>query len=294
MILITGATGTVGQELVTQLLEADQPVRVFTRDASKLSGLAGKVEIAEGDLYQPETLEPALRSVERMFLLDFEPEQVRCILKAARGTDLKHIVKLSTIEAGHDPMIGHGKSHREREIMIEDSGLDWTFLRPTIFMSNAFEWLATIQQEGKVYYAGGKGRVSPIDPWDVANVAAAALTGERYAGKGYPLTGPELLSFGDMTHILSQVLGRQLEYVDIPDSAVAEHYRQAGLPAYVVDGLVEAFAAVRTGRFAYTTDWVERLTGQAPRTFRQWCQANGNAFSTPSGQAMNAQRMQAS
>ena len=278
MILITGATGTVGQALIQQLVKANEPIRVFTRDAAKVTHLADRAEIAVGDLYQPETLVPALRDVERMFLLDFESEQVRRTLEAARRTGLKHIVKLSTIEAGNEPMIGHGKSHREREKLIEASGLDWTFLRPTIFMSNAFEWLPTIQQDGKVYYAGGDGQVSPIDPWDIAAVAVAALTKDGHAGQGYALTGSELLSFGDMTRILADVLDRPLEYVDIPDSAVAPHYLQVGLPAHVVDGLVEAFAAIRIGRFAYTTDWVQRITGCTPRTFQQWCQENKGAF----------------
>jgi len=279
MILITGATGTVGKALVQQLLEAKQPVRVFTRHAGKVAHLAGQVEIVTGDFNRPETLEPALRGVERMFLLDFDRQQVQHILEVSRMVGLKHIVKLSTIEAGHDPMIGHGKFHREREKLIEASGLDWTFLRPTMFMSNAFDWLPGIRQAGKVFYAGGRGQVSPIDPGDVAAVAAAALTGEGHAGQGYALTGPELLSFGDMTCILSEVLGRPLEYVDIPESAAAEQMRQAGLPPYVVDGLVEAFAAIRLGRFAYTTDWVQQISGKPAHTFQQWCQANQAAFS---------------
>jgi uncharacterized protein YbjT (DUF2867 family) len=278
MILVTGATGMIGRALVHQLLDAHQPVRVLTRDPGKLADLADSVEVAQGDFYIPATLETALQGVERMFLLDFEPQQVRNVLEAGQRSGLKHIVKLSTIEAGHEPMIGHGKPHRERELLIEASGLDWTHLRPTIFMSNAFEWIQTIKQEGKVYYAGGDGKVSPVDPGDIAAVAAVVLTQEGHACKAYPLTGAELLSFGDMTRILSGVLGKPLEYVDISDKEVAAHYTQMGLPAYVVEGLVGAFADVRKGRFAYTTDWVQRITGRAPRVFEQWCQANQAAF----------------
>ena len=129
MILVTGATGTVGSELVQQLLEKKQEVRVFTRDASKIAHLGNRVSCAEGDLSKPETLEAAMQDVERIFLVTASTQQDSNVIEAAKRAGVRHIVKLSTIEAGHEPMIGHGKFHREREDLIRASGLAWTFLR---------------------------------------------------------------------------------------------------------------------------------------------------------------------
>ena len=278
MILVTGATGTVGKEVVQRLLTAGQPVRVFTRDASKVAYLANKVECAVGDLDKPETLDAALAGVERVFLVTGSTQQDVDVIAAARRNGVRHLVKLSTIEAGHEPMIGHGKFHREREELIRASGLAWTFLRPTMFMSTALEWAATIKQQGAVYFPGGEGKVGAIDPWDIAAVAAAALTGEGHTGQSYALTGPELLTMGEMTTTLSRVLGKPIQYIDVPDSAIGESMRKAGVPEYAVKGLVEAFAAVRQGRFAYLTDTVEQVTGRRPRTFETWCREHRAAF----------------
>jgi (4-alkanoyl-5-oxo-2,5-dihydrofuran-3-yl)methyl phosphate reductase len=278
MILVSGASGHVGREVVQHLLAAGQPVRVFVRDERKVADLAGRVEIAVGDFYNPASVEAAMQGVARMFLLDFETEQVVNTLAAAQRSGLRHIVKLSTIEAGHEPMIGHGKHHREREELIRASGLAWTFLRPTIFMTNALDWAETVKSQATVYYPGGEGRVSPVDPWDIAAVAAASLTDPRHECQAYPLTGPGLLSFGEMAQVLARVLGRPIRYVDIPDSVAGEGMRQAGLPEYVVEGLIAASAEVRRGRFAYTTDAVERVTGRPPRTFETWCEKHKLAF----------------
>ena len=278
MILITGATGNVGKELVKELLQEGQRVRVFTRDAGKVADLAGKVEVAVGDLDRVETVETAMQDVERCFLVTGSTQQDRNALEAAKKTGLGHIVKLSTIEAGHEPMIGHGKFHREREELIRASGLSWTFLRPTMFMTNAFQWASTIKTQSCFYYPGGEGKVSGVDPLDVAAVAAAALTKSGFEGQAYALTGPEALSFGEMAQVIGRVLGRPVRYVDMPESAAGEEMRKAGVPEHAVQGLMEAFAAIRKGRFAYCTDAVEQATGRPARTFETWFRENMSAF----------------
>ncbi len=278
MILVTGATGTVGSELVQQLLGKDQTVRVFTRNASKVAYLGSHVEYAIGDLSQPETLAAALKGVERIFLVTTTTQQDINVIDAAKRVGVRQIVKLSTIEAGHEPMIGHGKHHREREDLIRASGLAWTFLRPTMFMSTALDWADGIKREASVSYPGGDGQLSPVDPYDIAAVAAVALTGDGHEGQGYALTGPELLSVGDMVQIIARQLGKPIRYIDMPDEAAGEMMRKAGLPDYVVAGLIEAFAAVRAGRFAYVTDTVEQVTGRKSRRFETWCQEHLAAF----------------
>ncbi len=278
MILVTGATGMVGSELVQQLLEKNQSVRVFTRDASKVAHLGNRVEFVVGDLSQPETLDAAMRDVERMFLVTASTQQDINVIDAAKRNGVHHLVKLSTIEAGHEPMIGHGKHHREREDLIRASGLAWTFLRPTMFMSTALDWADSIKRQASVSYPGGEGKVPSVDPYDIAAVAAVALTSDGHEGQGYALTGPELLSIGDMVQIIAQQLGRSIQYTDMPDAAAGEMMRKAGLPEYVITGLVEAFTAMRSGRFAYLTDTVEQVTGRKPRSFETWCQEHITAF----------------
>ena len=164
MILITGATGNVGRELTQQLLEAGQPLRLLTRDASKLSALDGRVEIAVGDLGKPETLESAFEGVERLFLVTASTQQDQNVLNAAKDAGVRHVVKLSTFEAVDPLMAEHVKWHREREELIRASGLAWTFLRPTMFMSTALDWAETIRQEGVFYFPGGEGRVFRSGP----------------------------------------------------------------------------------------------------------------------------------
>src|SRR5262245_58069540 len=154
MILVTGASGTVGGELVQQLLAQGKAVRVFTRDPNKLAQLGTQVEYAAGDLDEPESVAAALAGATRVFLVTASAQQDETVLAAARRAGVRHIVKLSTLEAGHEPMLGHGQRHREREQRIEASGLDWTFLRPTMFMSSALEWAAGIKVHGVVAYPG--------------------------------------------------------------------------------------------------------------------------------------------
>src|SRR6185312_14475703 len=116
-----------------------------------------------------------------------------------------HIVKLSTQEAGWDPVEGHGHWHKEREELIRQSGLQWTFLRPSMFMNFTLSWIPAIRAENAIYWAGGNGNLGAVHPWDVAAVAKAALTSPGHENKAYELTGPELLNFSEMASVLSEV-----------------------------------------------------------------------------------------
>ena len=278
MILITGTTGNVGSELTQQLLEAGQIVRVLTRDVSKVSALEGRAEIAVGDFDTFETLRAALKGVTRVFLVTASTQHDANVLQAAKYAGVRHVVKLSTFEAIDPLMVEHVKWHREREDLIRASGLGWTFLRPTMFMSTALDWAKTIREESVIYFPGGEGKVPAVDPWDVAAVAAAALTESGHEGQAYALTGPEALNFGEMAQVLTAVLGKQVRYVDMPEQEAGEKMRKAGLPDYVIEGLLGTFAAVRSGRLGYCTEDVERVTGRTPRTFAAWCRAHLDAF----------------
>lgn len=280
MLLITGATGTVGRELVQQLLDRGEQVRVFVRDPRKVADLGERVECAVGDLNRLETVQDAMRGVRGVFLVTSATQQDRNAIAAARQNGVRHLVKLSTIEAGHAHIVGHGKWHHEREELIRASGLLWTFLRPTMFASTALEWAATIKSEGTVYYPGGDGKIAPIDPYDIAAVAAVALTHPGQGNQAYALTGPELLSIRQMVTVLANALGTPLRYVDVPDAVAGEQMVKAGVPAYAAQGLVEVLEAVRAGECEDQTDDVERITGRPPQTFEMWCHAHTRAFTS--------------
>jgi uncharacterized protein YbjT (DUF2867 family) len=278
MVLVTGATGTVGTELVRLLVEAGQRPRVLSRDAGKARSLGTRVEVAVGDLDRPDTIRPALEGVDRMFLLTKRTEQDVAVLAAARDAGVEALVKLSTQEAGWRPVEGHGHAHHEREDLIRASGLGWTFLRPTMFMTTPMLWAPTVEAQGVVAFPGGASRLAPIDPGDVSAVACRALTEPGHDGKAYELTGPELLSVEEMVGIRGKVLGRSLTYHDLPAEVWAGHLRTVGVPEYEVDGLIETFRLVRQGRFAFVTDDVPRVLGRPARTFAAWCADHQRAF----------------
>jgi len=278
MILVIGATGTIGTELVTQLTESGEKVRIFTRDPQKAAKFGDKVEVAVGNLDDLKSLVPAMEGVERFFLITGSTQQDKNALAVAKEAGAKHIVKISTQEAGWTPVEGHGHWHKEREELIRTSGLTWTILRPCMYMNFALSWSQSVRQDGVIRSAGGSGKLGAIDPWDVAAVAKAALTTPGHDNVAYELTGPELLSFGDMAAVLAKVTGRPVRHVEISEAEQGEIFAKMGAPKYTVDGLMETYSLVRAGRFAYLTPDVEKVTGQKPHSFETWARQHINAF----------------
>jgi len=278
VILVTGATGHIGRELVPQLVKTGQPVRVLVRDEGKVAHFDRCVERAVGNLNNPETLLAAIQGVERFFLVTFETQQDVNVLRVAKQAGVRHIVKLSTLEATQH-VIQVGKWHYEREELIRASGLGWTFLRPGMFMSNSIDWWAdSIKEQGAVYFPGGKGKVAPVDPADVAAVAVVTLTQAGHHGQAYELTGSELLSMGEMVEIIGRVLGKPLHYTNIPPMAAKLWMLKSGMDKTLVNALMEMLAALRKNQGAIVTGTVEQVVGRPPRTFEAWCHEHIAAF----------------
>ena len=279
MILITGVTGHIGNELISQLESTGQHLRVLVRDAKKVTHLDPCIERAVGDLNDPGSLVSAMYGVERVFLVTFDTQQDMNVIEAARHAGVRQIVKLSTLEAT-DHKIKVGKWHYEREQLIRAAGLEWTFLRPGMFMSNAIEWWsASIKGQGSVFFPGGKkGKVAPVDPRDVAKVAALALTQSGHYGQTYELTGNELFTIGEMVHVISQVLDKAVQYVDIPPLAAKLFMLKTGMDKELVGALMEMLASLRRNEGAIVTQTVEQLTGSRPRSFEMWCREHINEF----------------
>ena len=247
MILVIGATGAIGSQLVPQLIQAGQPVRVFTRNPEKAAKFGSTVEVAVGNLDDEQSLIRAMQGVDRFFLITSSTQQDKNALAAAKQAGTAHVVKISTQEAGWTPVEGHGHWHKEREDLIRASGLAWTFLRPTMYMNFALSWIPSIRSENAIYSAAGDGKLGPVDPWDVAAVAKAALTGPGHENVAYELTGPELLSFAEMASVLAMVTGRPVRHHTMSDAQQGEVFSKMGLPKYTVDGLVETFTLIREG-----------------------------------------------
>lgn len=253
-------------------------MRVLTRDPKHAAKFGAAVEVATGDLDDRRSLVAPLRGVERFFLITARTAHDENALAAAREAGARHVVKISTQEAGWTPVEGHGHWHKEREELIRASGLDWTFLRPSMYMSFALSWAHGIRDAGLIRVAGGVGKLGPVDPRDVAAVAKAALTASGHAGKAYELTGPELLGFSDMAATLAAVTGRSIRREAIPEQAQGDMFASFGLPEHAVAGLTETFALISAGRFAYLTRDVEKATGRAPRSFETWAREHRDAF----------------
>jgi (4-alkanoyl-5-oxo-2,5-dihydrofuran-3-yl)methyl phosphate reductase len=283
MILITGATGNIGSELVPQLLAKGAALRVITRDEPKVSHLDPAVERVIGDRSNETIARQALQGVERLFLLpvlvDPEHKADRLLIDEAKRAGVQQIVMISSAVIRSDGENQIARMHREIEVLIEESGIPWTILRPGGFMSNAVLWWAeTIKSLGKVFNPSGDGRAAPISPHDIAAVAAVVLTIAGHEGKTYHLTGSELLTTHDQVRLLSKAIGKPIECVDIPVEVAAGRMRSAGVPEALIEALSRLWIRLRNGEAPFQTDEVERLTGSPGQTFETWCHEHRSAF----------------
>jgi (4-alkanoyl-5-oxo-2,5-dihydrofuran-3-yl)methyl phosphate reductase len=280
VILVTGATGTVGREVVAQLLVAGEKVRALTRNPSR-AHLDEQVELVAGDFNQPETLAKAVEGVESIFSLAFGPQlaiQEASLAQAGQKAGAQHIVKLSALRPGGEARSTIATWHLASERAIQNMGIAWTFVQPGAFMSNALNWRDTIKSQGKVFSNYGDGKVAYIHPRDIAAVAVHALTEPGHEGKAYQVTGPEALRVGEVVQLLSEAVGKPIEYVPITDDATREGMQKAGLPAFLIDALLPYASFVRTGKGAEILPTVEEVIGRRPLTFADWAREHATDF----------------
>jgi uncharacterized protein YbjT (DUF2867 family) len=281
-ILITGGTGTVGSALLEKLAATQANARALVRSPSKAERIKSSgLEAVVGDLDKPESLPAAFDGIERVFLLtspsERQPELERNVIAAAQRAGVSHIVKLSAIGAGPDtPPLIHGHYIIEQE--IERSGIPYTHLRPNGFMQNILMSAPTIKEKGLFYGPLGEAKVSYVDARDIASVAAAALTEDGHQNKAYEITGPKALSNKEVAQEFSSVLGKDVQYVDMPLEAARSSMLGQGLSVWLVDRLVGLFEFYRDGRAAKVTQVVREVTGQEPITFRQFVREHVEAF----------------
>jgi uncharacterized protein YbjT (DUF2867 family) len=284
MILVSGATGTIGSELVRRLSEAGEEVRVLVRSPEKAAMFEGSgVEVAEGDFARPETLDAALRGAKKAFLLSsIAPNQAELqgnFVEAALRAGVEHVVKSSTMGAAPDAQESFARYHWETEQRIKESGVAYTILQPNFFYQNFSNLYAyPIRNEGALYLPLKGAKVGMVDTRDIAAVAAVALTEERHEGQTYVLTGPEVLTMNEVVERLSAAIGKRVDYVDTPPEVFRQNLLRVGLPESMADDVTDLFVPLSEGESAVVTGTVEEVTGREPIPFDRYASDYAEAF----------------
>jgi uncharacterized protein YbjT (DUF2867 family) len=205
--------------------------------------------------------------------------QTQIMIDAARSTGVNRIVLLSSVGARLIPIAGLiPGSLAAREDLLRASGLNVTYLRPTSLMSNALSWAGGIRESNQVVDPTDPGVQVPADPDDIARVAARVLTEDGHGGHGYILNGPEALTAREEVEILSDVLGRTIEFVAVTPGQAAKAAIERGTPAQLAEAMQQLHEMFRARLVGQLSDDVENLTGVAPRSFRDWCEHHINEF----------------
>jgi uncharacterized protein YbjT (DUF2867 family) len=304
-ILVTGATGTVGSEVVKQLLAASSSssssgqgvIRAAVHSQNKADKFKRDnktVDIVNIDYNKPETIADALNHVNKLFLVTVHSPNIvaaeissSLIKEVKKNGGVKYIVKLSVMGADAEPATTIGRLHRQEEEVIEESGIPYTFLRPTSFMQNFVNiYGPSIKSKNAFYMPGGDAKVSFVDVRDIASVAARVLLTEhdddnrrRHIGKAYNITGPEALSYYQAAEILSGATGKKISYVNISEADARRVMKDTGLDEWFINITLEQADNYRKGYASQLSDAVESITGNKPISFVQFAKDYAGAFS---------------
>lgn len=278
MILVTGATGTIGRHLIAELA-SKAPVRALSREPERARAIfSPEVTVVRGDFGDPASLASALDGIDALFLLSAPGPSVAehdlAMLRAVKGSSVKKIVKLSAFGADASPVLRAGSWHQPGERAVMESGLAWTLLRPTAFMTNRLAWASSLRAGTPVEVATAHGRHAVIDPRDVAAAAAAALLTGAHEGRGYTLTGPEALSAPEELALIAEAIGRPVSIEGVTPDVAADRLAKVGVPAGFVDAVREGYGFVRSGRAAEVTDAIPQILGRPARSFATWLSEN--------------------
>ena len=274
MIAITGATGTIGRELLRLLAAQGAEVKALSRNPPYEEARPG-ITWVTADLADRESLPAILAGAERLFLLTGNSDDMVRLQKnaiaAAAAAGVGHVVKLSALGASDHSKSVIGVWHYNVERVLQAAGLHWTLLRPHVFMQNLLEQRGSIQREGKVYSPAGEAQIPMIDTRDIAAVAAVVLTEPGHEGKRYTLTGPAAISYREATAVLGGILDRPLTYVSETYDEAWHRLRQAGLPPWHIGAQLALASYQRQGAgTGILTETVEDLTGRAPCAFQDF------------------------
>ncbi|QKZ17752.1 SDR family oxidoreductase [Streptomyces chartreusis] len=281
MILVTGATGTIGSEVVRQLAARGEKVRALTRDPAAARVPSG-VEAVPGHPGDRASVEGAMAGVAAAFLVGvFGPddaEQDRGLVEAARAAGVRRIVKLSSIGTGDPRLAGFGRWHLPGEEAVRGSGLEWTVLRPSSFASNTLAWADAVREGTPAPNPMGEGKQGVVDPRDVAEVAVRTLLEPGHHGRTYTLTGPGTISASGQAAVLGEILGRPVTVLSPTVDQRREQLLGAGLGADYAESLMAGARFIEEGGNAVVTDDVPEVLGRPARSYREWAEDHRTAF----------------
>ena len=281
-ILVTGATGNVGSQVIKHLAAFGADIRAAVRSTSRAQNLNG-ITLVEFDLNKPQTVQAAFEGIDKVFLgsplVANMVELDTASVEAAKKAGVKHIVRLSVMGADAEPEHPLANLHHQVEKMIETSGMSYTLLRPNSFYQNYITFTgSTIKTQNAFYLPMGDGKISLVDVRDVAAVAATALTQSGHEGKIYQVTGSEALCNQQIASILSAVLGRQITYAAISEQTAREALKEAEMPEQEINLVLGLYTAQKSGYYSEVSPVIEQVTGKKPISFEQFARDYAEAF----------------
>ena len=277
-ILVTGANGNLGGAVVRALANSDLTVVAAGTHPENMQMPPG-IEVRKLDYVQPETVTAALKGVDGLFLvappLDPEaPAKLNPVIDRAKAAGVRHIMLNSALGVDQN----EAAPLRVIEKHLMGSGLEYTILRPNFFMENfSSGFLAPMIAQGGIYLAAGDAGTSFISIEDIAAVAAAAFEKELF-GAAYNLTGPAALDHTQVSKMISEVCGRQIQYHALTEEAMLQGARGRGMPEGAVQYMGILYGAVRSGWLAAVTGDMEKVSGRPPMTFGDFAQKHAAAW----------------
>lgn len=286
MILLSGATGAVGFEIAQRLSSAGIPARAIARSSAAAAKLAALPQITPvlADLDDPASLVPAMQGITRAFLLTNSTERAEAqqgaFVTAAARAGVGHIVKLSQLHADAASPVRFLRYHAAVEQAIRQSGMEYTFLRPNLFMQGFLAMAPMVRAKGMIVAPIGAARISLVDLRDIAALGFAALTEQGHVGKVHDITGPEALSHAEIAASIAALTGQKVQFARIPAEAMLQAVLDMGLPQWQAEGLIEDYAHYDRSEAAEVSPDVAAVTGRAPISFGQFL-ADHRAVFTP-------------
>ncbi|MET7337484.1 NAD(P)H-binding protein [Nonomuraea sp. NPDC005650] len=277
VMVVFGARGNVGRHVAAGLLAAGERVRVTGRDPEK-GGFPAGAEVVAADLELPETLPAALEGATKVFVYAL-PDGVAGFVEAARSAGVRQVVLLSSaavlIEgSGPNPIAEH---HRTVESAVEDSGLDWTFIRPGMFATNTlWWWREPIRGDGVVRLPYPEAQTAPIHEKDMAALAVTALTEPGHERQAYTVYGPESLTLRRQVEHIGEAIGRPVA-VEVVSDEEARREMARTMPPFAVEVIMKQWAT-RVDAPAQTSTVVEKVTGRPAHTFAEWAVDHADDF----------------
>ena len=274
-ITVTGATGNIGQLVVPALLAGGAQVTALVRDSKKAEGLKSQgVTVVDGQYTDAAAVQTAFAGADAILMIaPPNPDavtQMSALITAAKKEGSPHVVRMSAIKAAADAPTENGKLHHVSDNELIDSGLPYTILRPHFFMQNVWMSIPTIKEQSKIYWGMGNGKMGMIDVRDIADVTVKILLNGSHQGETLNPTGPESITFTQVAEAISKFLDKEVTYINVTYEQVRQSIIEMGWGDWGGQIMYDYSKAYTEGWGDYTTDDVEKVTGNKSRSIDQF------------------------